>query len=193
MNSIPAVPSGGGTDGRRDQVNVNLCGLGPSLRAYAERKQMSVACAVRMAVADLLDSGERQVDSEPAPEVQACGPKMRVLLRLPEASAGMLLSRARKAGVSRSRYVILLMEGKTPSPLPADHDRLIASLMASTVQLAAQSVDLNAFMRLLGRVPASELEPYRAGLRSLIPAVRSHLEMAAALLAELEKTKRWRT
>jgi hypothetical protein len=60
-----------------------------------------------------------------------------------------------------------------------------AALMASTDRLAAMSRDLNAFLRLLGRVQAAELESYRAGLKSLTTDVREHLAFAAALIAEL--------
>jgi hypothetical protein len=57
--------------------------------------------------------------------------------------------------------------------------------------LTALSADLNAFMRLLGRTPRSEFEPYRASIRSLADDVRAHLASAAALVAALRATRRW--
>ena len=60
--------------------------------------------------------------------------------------------------------------------------------MTSTDRLAALSADLNAFMRLLGRTPRSELEPYRASIRSLAGDVNVHLASAAALVAALRAT-----
>ncbi|MCE4538245.1 hypothetical protein LXT12_13385 [Pelomonas sp. P7] len=177
---------------KRDQFNVNLCGLGTSLRAYAADKRISASCAIRIAIARLLETAASTPAGPSVDEPTHAGSAVRVLLRMSEPAAAMLVGRARNAGVSRSQYVVLLMEGETPAPLPLDHERLIASLMASTVQLASLSADLNAFMRLLGRLPSAALEPYRAGLRSLIPAVHAHLERAAALLASLERTQRWR-
>jgi hypothetical protein len=61
--------------------------------------------------------------------------------------------------------------------------------MASTDRLAALSADLNAFMRLLSRTPRSELEPYRASIRSLADDVRAYLVSAAALVAALRATR----
>jgi len=192
MTADPAVEPRKSSMSKRDQFNVNLCGLSNGLRAYAANKKISVSCAIRMAIARLLET-DAGTPAEPSVDTQAdAGQVVRVLLRMSEPDAVKLARRARDSGVSRSQYVARLMEGATPVALPADYERLIASLMASTAQLASQSVDLNVFMRLLGRVPGAELEPYRAGLRSLIPAVHAHLQHAATLLAALERTQRWR-
>jgi hypothetical protein len=61
--------------------------------------------------------------------------------------------------------------------------------MASTDRLAVLSADLNAFMRLIGRAPRIELEPYRASIQSLASDVRGHLASAAALVAALRATR----
>ena len=58
-------------------------------------------------------------------------------------------------------------------------------MIGPTDQLAAMGADLNAFMRPLGRGSLSEVERYRAGIMSLTDAVRSHLALAAPLVAEL--------
>lgn len=181
----------------RDQVHVNLLGLGPRLRERAARLGVSVGCAVRMAVASMLEdeAGDREstTDRPLAPDADnGQDGKTRLLLRVSAVRAEALVARARECGVSRSRYVEMLMDGGQPLALPADHAAMVAALMTSTDLIAALSVDLRVFMRLLGTVPASELDSYRARLRSLIDDVRAHLKPAAAMLAELESTRRWR-
>ena len=61
--------------------------------------------------------------------------------------------------------------------------------MTSTDRLAVLSADLNAFQRLVGRVPTRELEPYRASIDALNDDVRVHLAAASALVAALRAAK----
>ena len=181
----------------RDQVHVNLLGLGPRLRERAALEGVSLGCAVRMAVAHMLEDagGVRKpsTDSPPLPDADADPHgKTRLLLRVSAERVELLVTRARECGVSRSRYVEMLMDGGQPLVLPVDHAAMVAALMTSNDLIAALSVDLRAFMRLLGTAPATELHSYRARLGSLIDDVRAHLKPAAAMLAELESTRRWR-
>jgi len=151
-----------------------------------------------MAIAHMLEAeGEHRESTADGPVVLDADDdqqgKTRVLLRFSPARAEALVERSRECGVSRSRYVAMLMDGGQPVVLPADHAAMVAALMTSTDLIAALSVDLRVFMRLLGTVPATELNSYRARLRSLIDDVRAHLKPAAAMLAELESTRRWRS
>jgi hypothetical protein len=101
----------------------------------------------------------------------------------------VLASRARVADVSQGAYVARLIDGLPAQPRAPDHAQAVTALMASTDRLAALSADLNAFMRLLGRAPRSELEPYRNSIRSLAGDARVHLAFAAALVAALRATR----
>jgi hypothetical protein len=83
-----------------------------------------------------------------------------------------------------------LLDGAPPAPTPPDHREAIAALLASTDQLAATSADINAFLRLLGRVSRAELEPYRARILSLVEDVQGHLELASRLTAALAPPRR---
>lgn len=114
---------------------------------------------------------------------------VKVTLRLPVAHAVVLASRARVADVSQGTYVARLIDGTPTPPAAPDHRQAVAVLMTSTDRLAALSADLNAFMRLLGHAPRSELEPYRASILSLAGDVRVHLASAAALVAALRATR----
>ncbi len=173
----------------RDRVTIDLRGIRPQLQAHAAKRQMTAAALVRRAVMAMLDDapcaegGSGPIDSASGPRV------VKVTLRLPVAHAVVLASRARVADVSQGAYVARLIDGTPAQPRAPDHAQAVAALMASTDRLAALSADLNAFMRLLGRTPRSELEPYRASIRSLAGDVRVHLASAAALVAALRATR----
>jgi len=82
----------------------------------------------------------------------------KVTLRMPPMYAALLARRARAADVAQGQYVCAPLDGAPASPLPADHSAAVAALRASTDRVAAMSVDLNAFLRLLGRVPNKQLD-----------------------------------
>lgn len=173
----------------RDRVTVDLRGIRPQLQEQAAKRQMTAAALVRRAVTAMLDDAPRDpghgelIDSASGTQV------VKVTLRLTVNHAVMLASRARVADVSQGMYVARLIDGTPAQPQAPDHTRAVAALMASTDRLAALSADLNAFMRLLGRTPRSELEPYRASILSLASDVRVHLASAAALMAVLQATR----
>ena len=176
----------------RDRITVDLRGRRPQLQAQAAKHQMTAAAWVRRAVTAMLDDTPSDV-SDNGPIDSASGtPVVKVTLRLPVAHAVLLASRARRADVSQGSYVARLIDGTPAQPRAPDHTQAVVALMASTDRLAALSADLNAFMRLLGRTPRSELEPYRASILSLASDVRAHLASAAALVAALRVTRRSR-
>ena len=173
----------------RDRVTVDLRGIRPQLQAQAAQRQMSAAALVRRAVTAMLDDAPSDVGDDGPTDSASGTPIVKVTLRLPVAHAVLLASRARRADVSQGSYVALLIAGTPAQPLAPDHAQAVAALMASTDRLAALSADLNAFMRLLGRTPRSELEPYRASIRSLASDVRLHLASAAAMVAGLRTAR----
>ena len=173
----------------RDRVTVDLRGVRPQLQVQAARRQITAAALVRRAVLAMLDE-ESPDAGDIKPLDTASGTQIvKVTLRLPVAHAVLLASRARRADVSQGSYVARLIDGTPAQPRASDHTQTVAALMASTDRLAALSADLNAFMRLLGRTPRIELEPYRASIRSLADDVRVHLASAAALVAALRATR----
>jgi hypothetical protein len=173
----------------RDRVTIDLRDIRPQLQAQAAKRQMTAAALVRRAVMAMLDDAPcAEGDSGPIDSASGT-PVVKVTLRLPVAHALLLASRARLADVSQGMYVARLIDGTPAQPRAPDHAQAVSALMASTDRLAALSADLNAFMRLLGRTPRSELEPYRASIRSLASDVHVHLAAAAALVAALRATR----
>jgi hypothetical protein len=173
----------------RDRVTVDLRGIRPQLQAQAAKRQMTAAALVRRAVTAMLDDAPSDAgESESIDDVSGTQ-VVKLTLRLPVAHAVLLASRARRADVSQGLYVARLIDGTPAQPRAPDHTQAVAALMASTDRLAALSADLNAFMRLLGRTPRSELEPYRASIRLLAGDVRVHLASASVLVAALRTTR----
>jgi len=174
----------------RDRVTVDLRGLGGQLQACAAARGISSAALVRRSLAPLLHATPAEGDALRVGVVWADdGAVVKVTLRLPAAHAVLLARQARAADVSQGAYVADLLDGAPRGAVAPDHAQAIATLAGSTDRLAALSTDLNSFMRLLGRVPGSELARYRAGLRTLADDVRQHLGAAAALVAELKPAR----
>ena len=177
----------------RDRVTIELRGMRERLHTLAELRKTPTAALVRKAIAALLDDELSDAGtSRNGTTATVDGQVVKVTLRLPAAHAVALATRARAADVSQGAYVVGLIDGIPPNPLPADHECAVTALVGSTDQLAVMGTDLNAFMRLLGRGSSSEIERYRAGIMSLADDVRSHLALAAPLVAELRSARRSR-
>ncbi len=203
LDAVPLCAEGDSTDtpidrqasrsSRRDRVSVDLRSIGPRLRTQAARQGIAPAALLRKAALALLDdepetAGASSSVNQPRP-IRA-HPVVKVTLRIPDAQAALLNARARSAEMAQGTYVCALIDGMTPAPLPADHALSVRALSASTDRLATLSADLNAFSRMIGRVPNEQLEPYRASLRSLVGDVRKHLVLSAVLIAELKPAQK---
>jgi hypothetical protein len=178
--------------GPRDRITIELRGLRERLHALAIARNTTTAALARKALVALLeaehDDGVREQDASHHRTAAAAAMHVKVTLRLPAAHAVLLSKRARAAEVAQGSYVAGLIDGTPYVPRPANHAEALGALVRSTDQLATTGADLNAFMRLLGRVSAPELEPYRGSIKSLTDDVRKHLAATAGLVAELVAT-----
>ena len=190
LTQCSAVPRRHGK-ASRDRVTIDLRGLREPLQTRAAARQMTTAALVRKALVTLLDDEPRDGDtSRNDTAVTSDGQVVKVTLRLSAAHAidGHPCPHRR---CFEGIYVAGLINGTPPDPLPPDHAHAVAA-GRSTDQLAVMGTDLNAFMRLLRRGSSSEIEGYRAGIMSLTDNVRSHIALAAALVAELRSARRRR-
>ncbi len=172
----------------RDRVTVDLRGLGARLNAEAADRHMTAAALVRHALVELLGQGPGDEDDRHADNAHHAADQatpIKVTLRMPAVHAVLLARRARAADVSQGRYVASLIEGMPVPPRPPDHSRTVTALLTSSDRLAVLAADLSAFLRLVGRVPNSQLEPYRASIQALSKDVRAHLATSAELVASL--------
>lgn len=175
---------------RRDRITVDLRDLRSRLEARAVQQGTTSAVLVRRAVVLMLDDGCPERGDVVCPGRASSGQVAKVTLRMSPTHAATLARQARAADVAQGQYVCTLLDGAPAPPISADHSASVAALRASTDRVAAMSADLNAFLRLLGRVPADQLEGYRAGLKSLAGDMRAHLAEASALIADLTPSRR---
>ena len=166
----------------RDRVGVDLRGIGDAVRAAARVRHSTVAALAREALVEAI--------SRPStlPEVIAAevgrAEIVKLTLRLRESAAEALILNATGLGLSYGEYVARLVR-ETPLPMPAREraaDR--AALIASTDNLAALSVDLAAFVRLLRRGKSAEVEKYRRRIETVDLDIRRHLNQVSALIAD---------
>jgi hypothetical protein len=146
---------------------------------------MSAAAIVRRAVLDVLSDAESAQELQRAVEMAHQAGCVKLTLRLSPAHAAALAERARAADLSQGRYVETLLDG-APASVSADDRITVLELAASNDNLAAMSVDLNAFLRALARADSEAAERYREDLTVLAHNVRAHLAIASALTARLQ-------
>jgi hypothetical protein len=173
---------------RRDRVTVDLRGLRARLETRAAQHQVTTATLVRRAVVLMLDDGDVG-DAELDDIKPNAGKVKKLTLRVCPVHAAALASRARAADVSQGRYVCTLLDGMPAPPQPTNHSTAVTALRASSDKVAAMSVDLNAFLRLLRLGPNKQMENYRAGLMSLAADMRAHLATASVLIADLAPSR----
>ena len=167
----------------RDRVIIDLRGIGDAMRSAAAQRGVTVAHLARQALLSTIAASEPAAEllgsDSPTPRFASA----KLTLRLPQLHADALIVNAVGLGLSYGEYVARLVHG-TPLPRPAAEraaDR--AALLASSDQLAALSVDLNAFMRLLRSADSAEVEKYRHRIETVDADIRDHLDLASKFMA----------
>jgi len=167
----------------RDRVGVDLRDIGDAVRTAARVRQTTVAAFAREALVEALGRPSTLPDRIAAEFDRAEIVKLTLRMRQHEAEA--LILSAGGLGLSYGEYVARLVT-KTPLPMRAAEraaDR--AALMASTDNLAALSVDLAAFVRLLRMGSSAEVEKYRRRIETVDIEIRRHLDRVSALIASV--------
>jgi hypothetical protein len=169
----------------RERTTIDLCGLGPALKAHARARNLTVSEVARLAVATVLETSALE------PENQACGAPdategrpVKLSIRLRRGVAARLTTRARACGLSHGAYVTTLID-ETPAPPLA----VATALGMSTEQLAVVSADLNELIRTIGRGTVSSGLLVDDRMRALLDDVRRHLGLASRLMAELRPAR----
>jgi hypothetical protein len=161
---------------------VDLRGIGDAVRAAARARQITVAALAREALVEAI--GRPSTLPEVAPADFGRAEIVKLTLRLRQLEAEALVLNAAGLGLSYGDYVARLVR-QTPLPMPASEraaDR--AALMASSDNLAALSVDLAAFMRLLRMANSAEIEKYRRRIETVDLEIRRHLDRVSALISD---------
>jgi len=175
-----------------DFVTVDMRGLKAALVARAQVERVSVSALVRCAVArDLgLSAAGEAGRIESAVAVPAGTASVKLSIRMTADEARQLAAGARAAGLSRGAYlagIIANVPLLSAGGGRADH---IATLMASSAELATLSRNIHRLTALLREANVEPARPYREMLDTLAGDVRSHLELASRVLAELQPQRR---
>jgi len=172
----------------QDFVTVDMRGLKAALVARAQADRVSVSVLVRGAVArdlGLSAKGEASsVDSFAAGPAGAASVKLSI--RMTAEEARQLADGARAAGLSRGAYLAGLIANVPVLSAGAGRPEHIATLMASSAELATLSRNIHRLTALLRQANVEPARPYREMLDTLAGDVRRHLELAARALAALQ-------
>jgi hypothetical protein len=171
-----------------DFVTVDMRGLKAALVARAQAQRVSVSVLVRGAVArDLglgVEGGSQSADMPSDGASSAVSVKLSIRMTAEEAQR--LAAGARAAGLSRGAYLAGLVAGVPVLSVGGGRPEHVASLMASSAELATLSRNIHRLTALLRQANVEPARPYREMLDTLAGDVRRHLELAARTLADLQ-------
>ena len=171
----------------REFFTVDLRGLRAALAARAARDGMTESDVLRSALATALGTS-RTVLFDPARQSAAdsrSASQVKLSVRLSRPAACRLNQDARAAGLSRGAYLARLVQGAPPVMSSADRAAACHALNNSSEELAIMSRDINHLTQLLRRGSVEAAKSYATRHETLDRDVRSHLALAAAVLADL--------
>ena len=164
----------------RQRVSVDLRSLGPTVRAIAAERGLTLPALIRLSMSSLLQDSNVFVPFVSNSDRK--GPAdTKLTVRLHHVAAQDLARRARTSGLSYGSYVAMLLDGVIPSKA-VDHALAVEALGRSTTLLAPALADLKHAARCAGS-PADGLGADQIDV--LAQAVHRHLLLASSLLAEL--------
>lgn len=178
----------------REYFTVDLRGLRRALRERAAREGLTESDVLRSALSVALKDS---MDHEPPLAVESTEPPQRIphaklSVRLPVPVCRRLDLNGRAAGLSRGAYLIRLIDGASPVIPSAERAAGFAALNASASELALLSRDINHLTHLLGKGFITAAREYRGRVDGLEGDVRKHLELSAAVIAELMSDRKGR-
>jgi hypothetical protein len=172
----------------RDRISVDLHGLKAALLLRARAQQLSVSVLVRRAVEREL--GLVDGSKQPCGAAPSAGSLVRLSLRLTCSEIEQFDAQARRAGLARGAFLAGLL-AEVPSLTGGAGSRLdcLAALTASSAELSTLSRNLHHLTALLRQGDVQAALAYRRLLDTLGDEVRSHLSLAASVLAELRPAR----
>jgi hypothetical protein len=171
----------------RKCFTVDLRGLRAALAARAARDGLTESDVLRRALATALGTNLAALPGpvDDCTVVQLPAPRVKLSARLVRPAANRLDESARAAGLSRGTYLARLIEGAPPVASSADRAALFTALNKSSEELAVMGRDINHLTQLLRQGAGQAAKAYAERHDKLDRDVRSHLALAAAVLAEL--------
>jgi hypothetical protein len=170
----------------RDRISVDLRGLKAPLFERARARGVSPSGLVRDALIDALGRTEPSIlDQAAAGAPLPMEDRVRLSLRMSREEASVTLTAARQAGLTPGAFVAGLVAGVPALLGGASRDAHIAALIGSSAELSTLSRDIHHLTSLLRQGNVRAAQEYRERLDTLAGDVRSHLSLAAGVLADL--------
>ena len=172
----------------REYFTVDLRGLRAALKARAVRDGISESNVLRSALVAALGGPGGILPRQQAvgsAESSQRASQVKLSVRVSAPIARRLDLNGRAVGLSRGTYLTRLIGGAPPVIPSAERAAAFAALNASASELALLSRDINHLAHLLSKGSVRAAQEYRGRLDNLDGDVRKHLELSAAVIAEL--------
>jgi hypothetical protein len=179
----------------REYFTVDLRGLRAALSARAARDGLTESDVLRSALAVALGDTGVVSPTPPIPGLRDGSPATRhvkLSVRVSLLVAHRLDLNGRAAGLSRGAYLMRLIDAAPPVIASIERAAGFAALNASASELAVLSRDINHLTHLLRIGSVAAAREYRGRLATLDGDVRKHLELSAAVIAELMSDRKGR-
>ena len=175
----------------RERISVDLRGLKAALIDRAQALGVSPSGLVRTTLAEALGHEERPYIDRSTPSLRSCNRDRTLLrLRMSREQASATKEAARCAGMNPGDYVGSLVAGVPVLLSGSSRTEHIATLIASSAELSTLSRNIHRLTALLRQANVEPARQYREMLDTLASDVRSHLELAANVLADLQPRTR---
>jgi hypothetical protein len=171
----------------RDRISVDLGGLKAALFERAQTLGVSPSGLVRTTLAEALSQAERIHVGRSMPSLRSRDrDRTRLCLRMSREQARATMEAARLAGMNPGDYVGSLVAKVPVLSSGGNRAEHIATLIASNAELSTLSRNIHRLTALLRQADVGPARQYREMLDTLADEVRSHLELAALVLADLQ-------
>lgn len=175
----------------RDRISVDLRGLKATLLDRARALGVSPSGLVRTTLAEALGHAERIHNDRSTPSRRSGnGDRMRLCLRMSREQAHAAVQGAQRAGMNLGDYVGSLVADVPVLSAGGSCAEHVATLIASSAELSTLSRNIHRLTALLRQANVEPARQYREMLDMLAGDVRSHLELAAAVLVDLQPRSR---
>jgi len=175
----------------RDRISVDLRGLKAALIEQARSRGVSPSALIRALVAEDLGPSDPSISDRSASDRAAqSNDRVRMSLRMSKPNALAITQAARVAGLPLGAYVAGLVGGVPVLTRGAERGDHIATLVASSAELASLSRNLHHLTSLLSQGSVRAAQEYREMLDSVAQDVRDHLALASDVLADLRPRRR---
>jgi hypothetical protein len=170
----------------RDRISVDLHGLKAGLFEQARAHGVSPSRLVRDALAEALgQSDSSDLHRLAKTTAKPTEGRVRLSLRISREEALVILAAARYVGLPPGAFIAGLAAGVPALTNGARHNDHLAALIASSAELSTLSRNICRLTALLRQANVEPARQYREMLDALAGHVRSHLKLAASVLADL--------